>query len=168
MARMSIYVSDELKARMDERETNWSAVAQDAFWLEINSTSTPATGNSDMTAVIERLRASKEKKEQEERPDWVDAGRKWAMNVADYDQLERIARIDPESEDYFHDDALEQSLLAQIAMAILDKPEHDPADRQEIEDISEIVLDGTNPSVNRLSWWLEGAQQIWDEVEHKI
>lgn len=160
MARMSIYVSDDLKARMDERpNANWSGVAQDAFEIEIRST---MKGDGDMSAVVERLRASKMKKEQEQKPDWHQMGREWAMHSAEYDELQRVAAIDPVGLDALNDD----TLFLSIAIAIHDG-EHS---REDVAMFAEELTGttGRHPSYDQMTWWLEGATEVWEEVKDQI
>jgi len=166
MAKMNIYIPDELKVRMDERNENWSAIAQRAFEIQLNSTT--LTGGENMSAVVERLRASKAKIEDQERPERSKAGREWAMNDAEYGQLERVAAIDTEGERHHHGDDPASSLLYEVAMAIYDKPKHDPVDRFDIDEASEIIFGDIKPSFKRLLWWIEGATEVWDEVKDQV
>jgi hypothetical protein len=59
MARMNIYVPDDLKSRMDEAEgVNWSPLACRAFELKLGEIIT-AKGTRTMQDLISRLRAQK-------------------------------------------------------------------------------------------------------------
>src|SRR5262245_6082913 len=93
MATMNISLPDELKARIDadDRHVSWSAVARDAFELELRSAM--KRSENDMTATIERLKISKQKLEQAQRPQWLEMGRDWAMNRAEFDELERVTEL---------------------------------------------------------------------------
>ncbi len=89
MARMSTYVPDELKARMDAIETvNWSSIAQTAFEREIRLH--PKLTESEMQATIERLKASKLGQTDEVIAAGVEAGKKWAMEEAQYLDLKKV------------------------------------------------------------------------------
>jgi predicted transcriptional regulator len=96
LARVSIYVSDELKARMDEvgEQTNWSEIARPAF-LSAVASNEHRKGQS-MTTAVERLRASKEEHLSEMKNVAKEAGRQWASDNAEYKDLVRLAKIDPQ------------------------------------------------------------------------
>jgi len=100
VARVSIYVSDELKARMDAvgEAVNWSEVARPAFVSAVASDEHRRGQN--MTTVLERLRASKGKYMQERAAGGKDAGRDWASNVAEYLELKKVADISEEGDDW--------------------------------------------------------------------
>ncbi|MCP4286251.1 MAG: hypothetical protein GY792_17690 [Gammaproteobacteria bacterium] len=162
MARMSIYVSDELKARMDRSGINWSACAQRAFELELQATD---TGDGTLEAAVERLRASKQKSEQSTRPEWVQAGREWAMQEAEYGELARLSAFDTES--LKHGDSEKAfSLLREIVSLI----HNDEVGRHEIDGfVEELGGDARkHPSAYQLICWLEGAQEVWDEIGNEI
>lgn len=165
MPRMSIYVADELKERMDEREgINWSSVAQRAFELEIRSTS---QGGENMDEVVERLRASKEKREQQERPVWVNMGRKWAMHKAEYDQLERVADIVPVA--YVEGRAREGPRDALINAIVREIYDEEPEGYQ-IQEFLELLTGDLSrrPRFVHLEWWLDGVSEVWEQVKDKI
>lgn len=100
MPRVTLYVPDDLKARMDEtgEAMNWSAIAQRAF-TEAIATQAVRKDNSDMTSVVERLRASKERVEATQLELGKTSGNRWAKEEAEYDELERIAEFDETGED---------------------------------------------------------------------
>lgn len=167
MARMSIYIPDELKERMDRivREPNrrgkWSAIAQRAFELELQSKN---IGDGSMDAVIERLRASKEKTEEETRPHWKALGRQWAQQQAEYDELERVGSIDPDIYDDGGDEAA-HGLLTEIVAKVHD----DDIGRHETQSfIEEQTGEHKHPSYAQWCFWLEGAQDVWEEVKDQI
>jgi hypothetical protein len=89
MARMSIYVPDELKERMDAVDSvNWSAVAQSQFERELRLH--PKLTGDEMQATIERLKASKVAQTDEVIAAGVEAGKQWAMKEAEYLDLLKI------------------------------------------------------------------------------
>src|SRR4051812_9338803 len=104
MPRVTLYVPDDLKARMDEvgELVNWSAIAQRAFGEAVASHRL-RKDPTDMKEVIERLRASKERIEAQAESYGKECGKKWAMQSAEYDELKRIAEFD----DGGHDPNLE-------------------------------------------------------------
>lgn len=79
----------------------WSQVAAKAFELEVNSR-TMGKDNDDMTAAIERLKASRQKAEQEDRASGLEHGKKWAMNEAEWLELCALTNFD-ENDDPIED-----------------------------------------------------------------
>jgi hypothetical protein len=164
MAKMSIYVSDELKTRMDERPSeNWSAIAQRAFELQLNSTM--KVGNN-MQAAIERLRASKAKIEEVERPTWIASGRSWAANDAEYEELQRAGSI---GLDWYDDDTDRDGAqrVRELASAIFDDRSPHPT---EISQVVEMLTGDENRRISgrQIGWFLEGVQQVWNEVKDEV
>jgi hypothetical protein len=168
MAKMTISVQDELKTSMDALDgVNWSGVAQQAFRIEVKVRT--QTRGDDMSGMIERMRAGKVRKEMQERPEWVATGRRWAVEDAEYEQLSAVAKInldglehDPRAAD--ENDA--RRLLATIATAI-----YGECDDYEINETFELITgetDAREASTRLLIWWVEGAQQAWNEVKDKI
>lgn len=93
MARISIYVRDELKARMDSvgEAANWSEVVRPAILLELAYRDHRTEMN--MTTGIDRLRASKEEEAQKTAIHGHTAGERWALNKASHSELRRVAQI---------------------------------------------------------------------------
>jgi hypothetical protein len=91
MPRITVYVPDDLKARMDDASDNlnWSAVAQRAFGEAI-ATHELKKDSADMTAVTERLRASKERAEEANFDRGKEHGATWARTEAEYEELQRV------------------------------------------------------------------------------
>lgn len=101
MPKMTIYVPDDLKSRMDAAEAhepkpNWSALAQEAFGLECARADNRRKGAGKMNAMIERLRKSKERASNEEQVRGHAAGRAWAQGKAEFDELTRLKDAFPE------------------------------------------------------------------------
>lgn len=92
MATMNIYLPDELRERMRSHDLNWSKVSADAIESAINIEN--LKGENPMQAQLERLRKSKESNEEREHAEGVAAGKKWALESAEYDELERVVEID--------------------------------------------------------------------------
>lgn len=91
MPRITVYVPDDLKASMDKAgdDLNWSAIAQHAIRAAI-SIHHLQRNPSDMTNVIERLRASKQDAEEASTASGRDCGATWARTTAEYGELNRI------------------------------------------------------------------------------
>lgn len=101
VVRMSVYLTEELKAKMDEFETsfpsrvNWSEVAQRAFRKHMVTMKM----NRNMTrgAVVERLRVSREEELATANANGLKEGRRWAETKATYGDLRKIERgFDPQ------------------------------------------------------------------------
>jgi hypothetical protein len=90
MARINIYVPDELKARMDSAgdTVNWSEVARPAIQAAVANFE--HRKGQTMTTAIERLRASKAESAQASLSDGRAGGRQWAENHASYKELRRL------------------------------------------------------------------------------
>lgn len=163
MATMNISLPDELKARMDDdrRQMSWSAIARNAFELELKSTR--ETGG-DMSAVIERLRASKQKMEEEQRPEWVERGRQWVMDYAEYEEARQVAELAAEVRKMRGlPDAY--NLMGLLYTAIY---EDEPA-RSDVAELAEQLFRSERiPSSVQLCWFLGGVEEVWDEIANKI
>lgn len=94
MARMSIYIPDDLKAQMDEfgSEQNWSEVVRPSIQAAISSAK--HRKGQTMETAIERLKASKQQYLEAEQSDGYQTGRDWAKDVAEYGELKEIAALD--------------------------------------------------------------------------
>ncbi|WP_275782487.1 hypothetical protein [Pararhizobium gei] len=169
MARMTISIPDELKNRMDALEgVNWSAVAKRAYEIEVEVKA--QTKGDDMSGMVERMRAGKVRKEMQERPEWVATGRRWAVEDAEYEQLSAIAKIDLDGLEHdprAADDNDARHFLGSIAFAL-----YGECDDFEINEAFLLItgddFDSRKASTRTLVWWVEGAQQAWNEVKEKI
>src|SRR5690242_20251388 len=87
MARIALYVPDDLKTRMDAvtDETNWSDIVRPVFALVVADFEHRKGRN--MTTAIERLRASKSRADQQDKLVGAEHGRAWAESAADYRTL---------------------------------------------------------------------------------
>jgi hypothetical protein len=90
--RVTISIPAGLKARMEaiEEPTNWSAVAAKAFEDEVSQINAKR-GFKTMEDAIARLKASKRKSRDADEHIGGFAGRQWAMERAEVDELERLA-----------------------------------------------------------------------------
>ncbi len=89
---MTISVQDDLKGRMDKakRLVNWSAVATKAFEQKLHDISDQLE-QTEMEAVIQRLKASKATGESAMEKDARDGARHWAMHQAKAAQLKALS-----------------------------------------------------------------------------
>jgi len=89
MARFNAYIPDSLREAMDELEDiNWSAVAQTAFLKRLEIERLKKTNME--AAKIERLRKSKEDAVESWNAVGNEAGKRWALEVAEYDDVVRV------------------------------------------------------------------------------
>src|ERR1700733_607916 len=99
MARVSIYVTEDLKTRMDRigEAANWSEIVRPAILSEVASHE--HRKGKTMATVVERLRASRIKHDQEMETLGAEAGRTWASDTAEFAELQRVSKIEPGPED---------------------------------------------------------------------
>jgi hypothetical protein len=158
MARINLSIPDDLRTRMSalDNRFNWSEVAQAAFEREVSA----ATFNGEnMDSVIERLRASKEEYDAEERGDGLRHGREWAKLTASFKDLRAISKIE------FGDGHLEEFEMGFIVDKALDRDSRNDPEESLWSDGSEDLVMPINAYVEA---FVEGAKQIWDEVDGKI
>lgn len=162
MARMSISIPDQLKARMDEvgQNKNWSNIAQRAFELELDATETK--GN-DMDAVIERLRASKMKIEEPTRVEWTEYGRSWAKTTAQYDELEQIGELDL---DDIQDKAFRPGMTYLLHLGRILYNDEGPRGIDQFHE--NFGGEAGKVSGRQARWFLDGAQAVWNEVQDHV
>jgi hypothetical protein len=161
MPRVTLYVTDELKARMDEvRETvNWSAVAQGAF-REAVAIHAVKRNPTDMNEVIERLRASKARVEERSRESGKECGKTWAQQAAEYDELKRIAG-------YAKIKQVPAPVNLEAVQTLID-PEKEMT-RYEWHDFWQKHGDGDgDPNDAFAEGFVEGATEIYDEIADQL
>ena len=100
MPRVTIYVPDELKARMDRLEdrVNWSAAAQRAFEQALEAERW-RNMTDELDRAVARLKQSKQDFDDKEKTRGAKMGREWALNRASYEELERLDGIEWENAD---------------------------------------------------------------------
>lgn len=156
MATMNLYLPDALKAEMEQCEgVNWSQVAQEAFRRTVEIEGIKAVNMNQ--AGLERLRASRASKEETDRATGVAAGKQWALEVAEYDQLKRVAELDPDEIYGECKDAFGWG--AQIVFAV-----DGNADRGDIARFCEEHLGVADPGPELVAGFVEGAIEVFDEV----
>jgi hypothetical protein len=164
MPRVTLYVPDDLKTRMDDagEAINWSAVAQRAF-REAVLTQAMRKEPHDMTNVVERLRASKAKVEARDLEYGKDEGATWAREGAEYDELERIAKFR---------DAHDADANIEVLRQLIDPDGEADPDYWRIvfgEDIYRQVEQlGQEPTGAFCQGFVEGAYGVFNEVRHQL
>ncbi len=165
MARVSIYVPDDLKARMDRvgDAANWSEVVRPAILSEVASHE--HRKGASMTTVVERLRASKEMHAQKSAAVGRVAGRAWAFNRAEYAALVRVSRIEEGTEDGWAFSALRFAVDPEKDWPNRDVLEHLGFDEDFLRDHG---LDWRHIPDELLGAFIEGAQEVFEQVEDKL
>lgn len=165
MPRISVYVSDEMKARMDAagESVNWSAAAQRAFDTALRETEWRLNMN-EIEAAVERLKGSREKFSDLERQRGVTAGRDWGLREAEYPELKAIAEAYRSGEGRWDLEAVGATALFALGVdgenladgALTDWWERVQGDH--VERLTDEFAEG----------FAEGASQVWNEVENQF
>ena len=176
MAKMTIYVPDDLKRRMDEVEgVNWSPLACRAFESKLAEIISQR-GAKNMSDVVSRLKASKAKTIDEATLRGQQAGKTWASDRAEFEDLQRLEDwstsdhgrwswqehlLSPDGSNAFGPD---HQLADSITGENLDRPEGDC--------FWEVAIgDGSREDRNSGSFlvgFVEGALAVWDEVKDQL
>jgi len=149
MAKINLSIPDELKEQMDALpDVNWSGVAKEAF---ANLVNIHQLRSRDMNeAGLERLRASRKNVEEHNHADGVRLGKEWALNEAEYDELERVASIEETGDDPGFD----------LSNAVFG----DAFDRRDARDWLKRTFHTSEPSEESVLGFLEGAAEVFDQV----
>jgi hypothetical protein len=155
MARISIYVTDDLKKRIDaagDDTINWSEVARPA--LSAALAAFEHRKGKNMTTAVERLRASKQETEQDEKVQGTSDGRNWAENDAEYIWLRRLYEMDDRPEE----------LIKELALAI------DPSGEINLSEVVEKCFGevSAKPSDEYVEAFIEGAVDFFKEVRTAV
>lgn len=156
MPKVTLYVSDDLKARMDAagEVANWSALAQQAF-LKAVLTQAVSKDGSNMSGVVERLRASKERIEARDREAGKTRGTEWAKQDAEWDELERVATYEG---NIFDEEGGGFSALARLIR---------PDDEWNPHYLAKL-MGPHRPSDDFVEGFMEGATEVYDEVADQV
>lgn len=98
MPKMTIYVQDELQEAMEKvvfpsKELSWSSLAQEAFSREVSRYAERMKIAPKLQDAVDRVRRSKERSENADKAAGDAAGRRWAMEQAEYVELMRLDRF---------------------------------------------------------------------------
>lgn len=159
MARVSIYVPDDLKERMDAAgdAINWSEIARPAF-QEALARFEHRKEQSLQTA-IERLRASKEKHQTGEQDQGKTHGREWVLHRAEYSELVAVSQVDL---DAYDDEDDGETLIRALWQAL------DPEESENLRDWR-IALFGEGLVLPEyVRGFVEGAQEAFEEIKDKL
>jgi hypothetical protein len=156
LAKVSVYVSDEVKARMDAagERTNWSEVLRPALLarLALNE----RRKDQSLVTTTERLRASRAEYLSKIEAEAVEAGRRWAGDEADYQDLIRLAAFDPRA-----------GGVSYRAMKRVLDPQGELSDQDftaylGLDDVSNAEMD------DFLGYFVDGAQALYREVANQL
>jgi hypothetical protein len=152
MARLSIYISEELKARMDAvgDKVNWSEVVRPSLQAEVAVHE--HRSNENMETVVERLRASKMEDQQNSLAAGKQEGRDWAGSHATYSELRRVSKIKDGS-------------WSSLRNAV------DPNDELVYGDLQNHLFGDTSDPTDDEEYvrgFILGAQELFDEVRGKL
>jgi hypothetical protein len=170
-----ISVPNALKARMAAADgpVNWSRVACLAFEQTLAALDA-GKGPRDRTAVVARLKASRERRGDALYRRGHDAGRRWAEARAEFDELERLDRLrDAAGTDwdswFYTGERDAHGACERLVFRI--NPEND-GDRRNAQDFWErfagddfAFLAGQR---NYVQGFAEGALSVWDAVRHEL
>lgn len=159
MARVNIYVPPDLKARMDtvRRSTNWSEVVRPAILSAVASDEQRKGTNMktpDLNAVVERLRASKQKHLLEMAKSGRERGRSWACEKAEYEELRRVVDV-AGGDDHDARDGLKSAIDPQHTLNWIEF-----ADAMGVEE--------RDLSNEYAAAFVEGAAEIFDQVAPQL
>jgi hypothetical protein len=175
-ARTTISVPPALKARMDavDETVNWSAVACQAFELKLAEI-IRRRGAKNMKEAIERLKASKRKTDDTRYLEGSEAGKAWAMNEAEAEELQNLDsfREGCESEggweEWFATPKWNAAFsnaehIAFVALGVIDGE----WDRTEADQFLAQAMDEKQIDDQFLRGFVDGALEIWEKVKEEI
>jgi len=157
MGRINLYVADALEERMAgyRDRLNWSRIAQEAFEQAIKIEEMKEGKMQE--AQLERLRASRKANAETNHALGFAKGKEWALNLAEFDELERVVSID---QDWAGDDPRE-SAQYELAKAVLDE---DRPSVRGCDECLESLFDDANPTAEEIEGFIDGATEVYAAV----
>ncbi len=167
----SVYVSDDLKRRMDKvKNENWSAVAAAAFERRLGEIAKQKEKKT-MEDVIQRLRASDLEAQSEQARSGHEAGQEWAKGTAEATELRRLAKYMENSENQGTFSGYKDQEAAQLFYDAVMLPSGESSEWSDVTDFWEDTL-GLSADDYRNSDFVdgfaEGALEVWREVQDKL
>jgi len=162
MARIQIYVADDLKKRMDRvKGPNWSELACNAFERKLGELA-EKKGKKAMADVIQRLRASKIEADSEPRG----MGESWARDTASAEELDRLERFAASlaQGDWVTGDGDAFTLAERVFFSL--EPINN-GDQRAAKDFWEFLGEG-EPNDLFVSAFVQGARNVWRQVRDKL
>ena len=156
MGRISIYLPDDLESRLARYKDalNLSSIAQDAFERAINVEELKGAGKMH-EAKLERLRADRDADAEARQAEGFAAGKEWALD-AKFREVQYVAEL---ADDMYSSEpeVLKHQLVKQIA-----------GDGYSVRDAQALFVNHfgrAKPSINEIYGFIEGAREVFDEVE---
>ena len=168
MARTTISIPDDLKARMDKvaEPVNWSDVARRAFEIELGNIA-KRKQEKDMSAVIQRLKGSKLSHGKDVYREGRAYGEKWVKDIAEYAQLEKLSELGADNDFDFDPSGTTAYGNAENFVFLL-FPE-DEANRQDCTNFWEELDDPSNrDDPEFLEGFAAGALDIYARVADQL
>ncbi len=165
MARMNIYVSDDLKECMDNAEeaANWSKVASRAFQIELGEIA-KRKEDKDMNSVVQRLKASKFEFENGSYKEGYEYGKRWAENSAEYAELKSayVIKTDDPMLDASDSQGVEDEVASFVARMIV-------GDGRAMQFWEEVIGEW-QPSKGYQFYkgFLKGASDVYEKVKGEL
>lgn len=166
---MTIYVPDGLKARMEasSQDVSWSAIAARSFEVELGRIATEKEKKT-MTDAIARLRAGKLKVASELQQAGQEAGRQWAHDDAEFDELNRLKERFASS---IHETRMWEGSppaygWGQEVLTAIDEDAF--SGRSEQEEFWERIADTPYPEADFVKGFIEGALAFFEEIKDQL
>lgn len=164
--RTSVSIPTSLKKRMDATDVpvNWSRVAALAFEQKLSEISSKAKLN-DMQQVIERLRASRMKSDDQLYTNGVKSGRIWATRYAELVELEKLNEIWNGGDDW-QEDKHSRSSASRILEAM--NPNKYEADVPLQCEFWSQHGESDYPKYEYVRGFCDGALEVYNSVKDKL
>jgi hypothetical protein len=178
MARVNIYVPDDLKRRMDEAEgVNWSPLACRAFEMKLAEVSAKKK-EKNMNDVINRLKGSANKYNDEAYLEGKEHGRKWAEDHATTEELGSLEKLTSSWDEGLWDRALDPApteeytgrevLFNQIRFNHRERGRGDRAAARFFWDETEPQMCREYDGPRYLRGFADGALDLWRDVKDQL
>ncbi|WP_295543443.1 hypothetical protein [uncultured Thiohalocapsa sp.] len=166
MPKKSIYVADDLAARMADFEAeNWSKVAAVCFEQRLAELMRQRDKDA-MKAAVQRLRASKMKQVNAAQREGFEVGFQWAQHSADYGQLKRL--VNHEHLDTLFGGGPSEAFSAGERLVAIVEGEDGP-DRQSSNDFwTNLDAAGKQYDDDFVEGFIDGVNDFYDKVADEI
>jgi hypothetical protein len=176
-ARTTISVPPELKEQMEavEISVNWSALACRAFEDKLAEIAAHKE-KKDMNDIVARLRASKRQSEDEHYKEGFEAGREWAGDTAEAEDLQRLERWASETRQRYPGwdrlftigDGTDTPVSYLVVKAAWSEEDIDGYSYENFweQALGDNTLAKDDPSF--VKGFVEGALALWDEVKDQL
>lgn len=163
MPKINVYVSEDLRRRMDKaKDVNWSRAASQAFEAELAEIAARKV-RKNMDDIVTRLRVSKQECETQDEKRGRDAGERWARNMAEWDELERVVDFADKMSPYE-----ENPNVRQLYSVITDESDPENWDRDSFVELCELWWHSQNPTGEFLWGFCNGATTVYNAVVNEV